>query len=1013
VERTSHYQSNGSPFLLFSQPSAPSWRTPQLGALSAVLAQWTLDPTERLLVSMPTGSGKTAVETALPYLAQARRVLVVVPSVELRSQLAAAFRTEEVLRRLGALGMTSLKPTVETVTARKIDWTQLATADVVVALPQSISPAHFPEGEQPDPGFFDLIIIDEAHHSPAPTWRAVLDHFHGARAVLLTATPLRNDGKRVPGSHIFHYPLRRAIADGIYQVVEPQLVQVPEGISADGRDQHIAQAVIEMALSETHRTSAILIRTNSVARASKLQTLYRHLGLEPEILTSSVPANERESIIRRWRSSELRAVIAVDMLAEGFDLPNLRIVGYHDKHRSVPVTMQFIGRLARATKQFPQPSVLVTARDNEIYPFLQTALAQLYAEDADWATLLPGLIDDRIEGERLDAQYLAAFAEPSTELSLAALAPLARAQIFEGKTDSSWEPTFVAEGELPSELQLGARIGREFVAYAGLNEAQTHLVLITYELETPRWYQGDDGLTRAVYDLHVISWHPTSHVTHPDLLLINSRDDGMSVAIRDILDPEKTLRSSNPRSLQSAFDSLERLSVSSVGVRNTFAGTPGTPAYSMFSGSGIERGLSDSDTGSKALGHAMAQVELAAGSSVTAGLATSKSKYWETRYLNLRAYEAFSIDLASRYWFPRNTTSGPLLPEVAKGIRTETFPIGVTIVAAELHPGLRGQGWHCADDGPSLDMLEIEGISDSVNATELRLQITHPEDPGTSLWAGTMDITGRVRSDSGSSRLNRGAGQLYSIDELFLQMPPTVYFLNGDTIFGAMTYPPVSTSNRLPPIDYNPIDWSGVDITTEAKKHGRSDTIHDHVENMLMSTLAASGTDRWVLCNDGKGEIADHIVIERVVGQRPRVELWHSKFASSTTPRVRVEDMQVVTAQAAKSRRHFTDSEFWKRLGRRLDGKEGPTAHLLSGSREDLRALCGLDPDRQDDSFAKRPPSIDGRVVVVQPGLSYASLVQGLEAESVSIATGQVREFLTFLDSAIRPQGAVGLVCSP
>lgn len=69
----------------------------------------------------------------------------------------------------------------------------------------------------------------------------------------------------------------------------------------------------------------------------------------------------------------------------------------------------------------------------------------------------------------------------------------------------------------------------------------------------------------------------------------------------------------------------------------------------MFAGSGIERGISEADTNSRALGHAMAQVEAAAsGRPVTAGMAAGKSKYWETRYLGLREYEAFSAELASR-----------------------------------------------------------------------------------------------------------------------------------------------------------------------------------------------------------------------------------------------------------------------------------------------------------------------------------------------------------------------------
>lgn len=1012
VARASHYQSGTSPFVLLGRPESPRWRDPQIGALTAVVAQWTLDVTERILVSMPTGAGKTAVETALPYLAGAERVLVVVPSVELRTQLAEAFRSEDVLRKIGALGTTRLRPVVETVTGREVDWDRLALADVVIALPQSISPVHFDDESRPDPEFFDLIIIDEAHHAPAPTWTAILDHYRDARAVLLTATPLRADGRRVPGSHVFHYPLRRAITDGIYQVVEPLVLATAEDSTLGERDDAIARAVVDTAHEQAHEHSAVLIRASSVARASTLQTLYRDLGLDAEILTSKVPSAQRDQIIKRWREGELRAVVTVDMLAEGFDLPSLRIVGYHDKHKSVPITMQFIGRLARVSALHPQRSVLITARDQDIYPALKAALWKLYAEDAEWATLLPGLIDDEIHARKLDEQYLAAFDVAPTEISLAALRPLARAQIFEVNTQATWVPTAFSLGEVPEELRGGARIGPETVAYAGLNQSHTHLVLVTYQLETPRWYAGDDGLTRPVFDLHIVSWHESKRTDRPSLLFVNSHDDGMATAIRDLIDPTSELRSSDPRSLQDAFDSQERLSVSSVGVRNTFAGTPGTPSYAMFAGSGIERGLRDADTNSRALGHAMAQVEVPGGSSVTAGLATGKTKYWETRYLGLREYEAFTVDLAARYWFPRQTNSGPLLPDVAKGVRTEVFASDTDIVAAELHPAVRGEGWQFSG-GQTLDAVDLEGVEGSLTATELEIQIIAPEAPDVVLWRGAQDTSGRFRTTSGDPMLSRGSGQIANIEELFLLLPPTIYLLNGETILGSMTYAPVRTSSSLPDVDFDKVDWAGIDIKKEAKVDGRSNTIHDWVEAQLAAVVPDPGTMRWVLCNDGPGEIADHIVIEYSPGNRPRVELWHSKYSQTATPSVRVDDLQVVTQQAAKSRRHFTDREFWKRLGRRIDGEENPRAILIAGALGDLRALCGRDPLRSDESLADRAPTLECRISVVQPGLSFSALQTKLALDPVPTSAGQVREFLTFLDSAVRNQAVVTVTCSP
>ena len=49
---------------------------------------------------------------------------------------------------------------------------------------------------------FDLVVVDEAHHTRAATYARILDHFAGARAVLgLTATPIRADGRGLAESY--------------------------------------------------------------------------------------------------------------------------------------------------------------------------------------------------------------------------------------------------------------------------------------------------------------------------------------------------------------------------------------------------------------------------------------------------------------------------------------------------------------------------------------------------------------------------------------------------------------------------------------------------------------------------------------------------------------------------------------------------------------------------------------------------------------------------------------------
>src|SRR5262245_40558082 len=86
------------------------------------------------------------------------------------------------------------------------DWQALSEYDVVVATPNCTSPAL--EGVcVPPAGLFDIVVIDEAHHSPAKTWAELLNQFKTVKCILFTATPFRRDKKLIHGKLVFNYPL--------------------------------------------------------------------------------------------------------------------------------------------------------------------------------------------------------------------------------------------------------------------------------------------------------------------------------------------------------------------------------------------------------------------------------------------------------------------------------------------------------------------------------------------------------------------------------------------------------------------------------------------------------------------------------------------------------------------------------------------------------------------------------------------------------------------------------------
>jgi len=192
-------------------------RRPQLGAAAALIAHGT-KTTEPAVIALPTGTGKTAVLQMTPFLWATGRVLVLTPSRMVRDQILEGFASLQLLSELGVLPPDIERPRIASIDHRVTSasvWEGYRDLDVVVTTPLSASPSI--EGIAPPPAdLFDLVMIDEAHHSPAVSYSALIEAFPSARKAFFTATPFRRDKRIVPGELIYHYPLKYAIDDGTY-----------------------------------------------------------------------------------------------------------------------------------------------------------------------------------------------------------------------------------------------------------------------------------------------------------------------------------------------------------------------------------------------------------------------------------------------------------------------------------------------------------------------------------------------------------------------------------------------------------------------------------------------------------------------------------------------------------------------------------------------------------------------------------------------------------------------------
>jgi superfamily II DNA or RNA helicase len=364
----------------------PGLRPPQIGALHAIGAHWSLEH-EPATIVMPTGTGKT--ETMLAALVALVRgpLLVVVPSDALRHQTVRKFETLGLLRELGVIPADAPNPIVGIIDRRPRNVDDLDIFDrcnVIVSTLSAIGQGTAVELGARIASKVTTLIVDEAHHIAAGTWSTFREHFNKRRVLQFTATPYRRDGQLVDGRVIYSYPLHRAQADGYFKPIDFKPIYEFDEASAD-------RAIAETAIGQLKEdltdgwNHAIMARCDSIARAEEVHAIYTELAPEYEPALVHSDTAHAGDIVDKVRRGESRIVVCVNMLGEGFDLPRLKIAAIHDTHKSLAVLLQFTGRFTRsAGNDIGNATVIANINHDDVH----AALERLYSEDADWNQLL-------------------------------------------------------------------------------------------------------------------------------------------------------------------------------------------------------------------------------------------------------------------------------------------------------------------------------------------------------------------------------------------------------------------------------------------------------------------------------------------------------------------------------------------------------------------------------------------------------------------------------------------------
>lgn len=312
-----------------------------------------------LLISA-TGTGKTYASAFAMRELGFRRVLFLVHRNQIADQARRSF--ERVFSGSVSTGMVTGKY-------------QEYDADYIFATVQTMSRDEILESY--DPSSFDAIIIDEAHHSSAGSYRKVMDHFEPQLWLGMTATPDRRDAGSGSESiydifdHQIAYEIRlqHAMEEDLlcpfhYFGITDLEVIADEGQSAEEKLENFryltsderVDNVIKQADYFGHSGDRVkgLIFCSRNKEAHELSVKFNERGLRTMALTGENTEEERAETIERLAGEEcedaLDYILSVDIFSEGVDVPEINQVIMLRPTQSPVVFIQQLGRGLRKAK---------------------------------------------------------------------------------------------------------------------------------------------------------------------------------------------------------------------------------------------------------------------------------------------------------------------------------------------------------------------------------------------------------------------------------------------------------------------------------------------------------------------------------------------------------------------------------------------------------------------------------------------------------------------------------------
>jgi len=925
-------------------------REPQIAALYSILSHFKVSKKMGIVV-MPTGTGKTETMLSTLIANKCKNVLITVPSDALRTQIYNKFYSLGLLKQFGIIDSSCLNPKVGILKegfSTEEEFNEFADNCNVTVTTMNLL-ANYKKSElESIAQKYEYIFIDEAHHSQASSWSRVRDTFQEKTVLQFTATPFRNDGKRLEGDVIFNFPLKKAQEQGYFKPITFTPIREYDLVKGDAL---IAQKAIEQLSKDINEgfDHILMARCENKGRAEEIFKLYEgYTDLNPVLIHSSITG--KQEIMTSIVNGEHKIIVAVDMLGEGFDLPQLKIAAFHDIRKSLPVTLQFAGRFTRTSidDNLGDATFIANLADVKV----KEELDALYAMDADWNSLLSDLSTEQTEEKIELDDFIRGFSGIDKAKIPFQNIRMAMSTVVYKNSSATFDL---------KKYKYGFTGYKKFeYKFEYLNPSENTLVFIHANTNDIDWVNYND-MYELQWSLMVLYYDDRKK-----LLYIHSSDKSSLYkdVAKSILGADAILL--NELNVFKVFHNISRISLQNVGLKEFLSKHV---RFTMRTGTDIAEALSVS-TQSKA------QRAFVFGSGYDNGVKISlgcsyKGRIWSYARGNLKDYIKWCTTIGNKILDPsidpNQILKDTLVPKVIDSI-PQKYP--VFIDWDENYYDYSDIKKFVEVNGTKINAIDITLDIDSSNEGEILFSLVTPFHNISfrqTVFQVTEPSSGEVTGNFKIEQLSTETIKLIigtktvDIIDYFTENTPRIWFADGSSLQGVEYVELKQVIAPFPQdklIDWN---WSGVDIKKEAQ--GVQPLVIDSIQYETIKRLKTFDFD-VVYDDDGSGEIADIVTIKEN-DDDILVQFYHLKFAHGDSVGKRVSDFYEVCGQAQKSIiwKHKSGSDFFERLLKReTKTKSGHNrSRIEKGSKDDLEKLLKI---------AKNQKPMKFEIFIVQPGLS-------------------------------------------